>query len=788
MPQSKRTNYRIVDVTIATPTLHVAVVQMEGPLPSGKVSAVTAAGRESFAWSSMDEVTRRIEKACNLISRIHEQHPQTNIIIFPEYSIPIELAMPRLSDLANTYNLIIIPGADNIAQQQRRVIFNQSPIILPNTEAIWVTKQCLSQWEEGKIDPPSNSTSPIFRWNVDDRSFFFTINICLDFPTVIRDVTPTNDSPLVHFVPMCSPDMNTFRTYADTVLWENGGRAVFLCNCVGGIASGGSALFAVTPNGARLQPVFSLTNNTEGVAYVDLHCDRLVPPRRSGQEPVVAVGRVFSYDVQTSSAGVEIVPSLRRDEDVTPLERAVLNPGIFGYLGKQLRISFLGVEGYGSFDKEKLSSRNFELYSVLGHHDVMVTHLHHSAYALIFDVEKSFTWKTRTGQRGERRKEIDEHALEHFPYFEVKGYHKVLGVAVPPDAITAFYKNTPSPEDIRRLLDIGTDWSSEAVEFPFRQAAVDKGWVLATTKREPGAIDAVMTLYMDHPDEIEGPLAAFERLVLPDLIRDATVTSIFSGTGHRVNVHYILRISAPRERLFAFIQQIHRKAELAGLLVASTTYIIVAKWSALSIRDALNLPRLPAGREGFLYHRILPRIGPELMATLVSLSEDRQLQFVSILQRILLSWDNLDWSRFPRGKEEVEKQLMAGLVQASPPMLGEVCLLLMGQVEDIVGDIVKEQSSGEEFESLKREAGVPSQKDADQLTLTEKLKILRVLRERGELLQELSRLQGAFSEELTRVRNAISHREFTRITTDELIATIERCSDVLTQWEGTRVV
>jgi hypothetical protein len=328
-------------------------------------------------------------------------------------------------------------------------------------------------------------------WKHSGKTYYFSVNICLDFPTVIRDATPTGDAPIIYFVPMCSPDNPTFHTYADTVLWEDSGRAVFLGNCVGSGCAGGSSLFAVTPTGARLRPAVALSNNREAIAVVDLHCDRLVPPKRSGSQPKGGVGEVFYYHIQTSAAGVEIVPA-QKEPTPDALSRGVLNPALFGYLGKQLRMTFLGVEGYGSFDQEKFSAWNFELYSVLGHHDVMVTHLHHDAYALLSDVDRSFAWKNRNSPRTERESTTEER-FHQFPYFEVSAFHKVLGVPVPVDTITAFDRHTPTFDEIRMLLDLGMDWTAGASDEGFRNAATKHKWILAVTKTEPGQIDAVMT-------------------------------------------------------------------------------------------------------------------------------------------------------------------------------------------------------------------------------------------------------------------------------------------------------
>src|SRR4051794_22758870 len=167
-----------------------------------------------------------------------------------------------------------------------------------------------------------------------------------------------------------------------------------------------------------------------------------------------------------------------RDEEPQNIERGVLNPALFAFLGKQLRVTFLGVEGYGNFSADAFASKAFELYSVLGHHDIMVTHLHHGASALLYDVNESLAWKLRTGLRAEPPGAVSEHTLQQFPYFEVSSFHKVLGVSVPAEAAAAFFLHPPSPDERNMLLDLGMDWDAATVDSNFRDAARKKGWIL----------------------------------------------------------------------------------------------------------------------------------------------------------------------------------------------------------------------------------------------------------------------------------------------------------------------
>lgn len=258
---------------------------------------------------------------------------------------------------------------------------------------------------------------------------------------------------------------------------------------------------------------------------------------------------------------ISLTAKAERPNRVTgPVARAVLNPALFEYLGKKLRVAFLQVEGYGSFAPEKFSQRSFELYSVLGDCDIIVTHLDQAAYALFYDVNQSLAWKLAGAPGG-----VPEDALQQFPYFEVTSYHKVLGVAVSASAANSFLLHPPLPEDIEKLIDLGIDWNgANSADDGFRSLARQNGWILGTKTPEPSELDAVMTIHLDHPEEIAMPAQRFERAVLPALIEEPAVTSIFEGAGHRLAAHYILRISATQQELHPFVQNLHRMAEEGG--------------------------------------------------------------------------------------------------------------------------------------------------------------------------------------------------------------------------------
>jgi hypothetical protein len=244
-------------------------------------------------------------------------------------------------------------------------------------------------------------------------------------------------------------------------------------------------------------------------------------------------------------------------------------------------------------------------------------------------------------------------------------------------------------------------------------------------------------------------------------------------------VHYVLRIRAPQDRLFAFIQEVHQLAERAGLVVGTTTYVIVAKWSRLSIREALMLPRLHPDKERFREHRIVPRIDSETRALLINWPADKQVDLRGIVESILYAWDRIvPWS-FPRSRQDIESELLAGMIGENLAMLGDICVVCLGGVEDWAARIIREKLDVPEFERVKQVSGVASQKDAGQLTLTEKFKVVAVLWKEGSVVPSEAPLLGILDDELSRVRNAVMHREFSRVGRQSIMETVLRCSEFL---------
>jgi hypothetical protein len=283
--------------------LRVVMVQLEGPLPYGK-TVIASQGRETFEWQSLQEINKRKAKVSITLDFLHEHHPDTDIVIFPEYSLPVEELLPTLREKAELYNQIIIAGSDNIREKNKRYILNKCPILIPGQPTVWVVKRHLSQWETQYVDEPALASNPVLTWKTRGRKHWLAVHICLDFTYLTQDPLHNQQDPVIYVVPMCSPDNQTFRTYADTALLEDGGRAVILCNCTGERWAGASSLFAVTPAGVRLLPAYELPKNKEGFAFFELDCEHLVLPRRSTKSTRSALSRITHLRTRASGRGV----------------------------------------------------------------------------------------------------------------------------------------------------------------------------------------------------------------------------------------------------------------------------------------------------------------------------------------------------------------------------------------------------------------------------------------------------------------------------------------------------
>ncbi|HEX8650589.1 MAG TPA: hypothetical protein VF708_07090 [Pyrinomonadaceae bacterium] len=755
---------REVSLNLNSAQIVLAVVQLKSSFPDGK-EEVFFRSRETFAWKSRTEIEARIEKCYQVLEFIHDEHPEANLVIFPEYTLPVDLMIDGLQERATLYNQIIIAGGDSIWQPDGKHIFNQCPVFIPNrSEPIWVTKRKLSQWESGKVDEPKHHQNPAFTWEVNSKKYWIILHICFDFLLAIRESLPSDKDPVLHLTSMCSPDINTFRTYADTILWEEGGRAVILCNSGGDQFAGNSSVFAVAPGGARLKPALDIPHRQEGLLIFELDVDHLVLPKKTTPTTKSPIGKAFAYGINTELGSVAITPisSHGPDEYMT---RGVINPALFSYYGKTLRITFLSVEAYGILNEAELIKKAFECYSILGHSDLMVSHLHQSAYAMITDISETIPWKLSpdlTAQKAD-----SSTLLARFPYFEVNSYYKVLGVTISEEDIRAFDGNPVMTDDLRKILLLGKNWNDPTVSEEFKDMCRAKKWILETTNLEPGEIDAVMTIYLDYPAEIQGHFQTFELHVLPKLIQNSAITSIYAGSNQRLPAHFILRVACGIKDLSTLIHEIHGLAASEKLLLTTNTYVIVKKWSGLQLSDSLLSTGLLTADERYRDLQVFPKLPVEAKAICLNLDAETQIDYLSRFRTLTTVIRSLSGKKWLKNDEihRMESDLAIGLLTEDYNRLSYTHALLQGRTEAILKFIIEKAFPEEsDLDKHKGVLGIQSGKDKKGLTYTERVKVVVYCCKEGLVDQSiLVYVQQLFDHTIT-VRNALTHSDFPRLT------------------------
>lgn len=774
-------------VDLRSSTLTIAVAQLEGPLPRGKHPSVVG-GRESYEWTSLEAMNTRMRKASDILDSLGRTS-KPDIVVFPEYSLPIDKSLSDLQIRADQYNCIVVPGADSIRQKDAKLIFNQSPIIIPNrTKPIWVTKRELSQWEHGYVDQPQHVVSPTLTWEVDGRPYWISVHICMDFLLVPQGAYHSADGAGIFIVPMCSPETNTFRVYADTLLRSEHGTATVLCNCVGELAEGRSGVIAMIPGGRRLHPAVELTDHEEGVAVFELDLRHLAPPKKTVPTINPPVGKRSKYILQAATEGTRLVPSAVEEEGRAITTRAVINPTIFEHLGKKMRIAFLSVEKYASLP-ERLRGEGFETMAVLGQHDTLVTHLHQNRYDMIYDITKVIPIKTDLGIRIQPGEAIDHPVHDNFPFFRVDVFFKVLGVPVGHLERAIFddpERPVPTEEDVTQILTLCNDWYDEHITEDTRQKFLRRKWILSYTSRQPGQISAVMTVFLEHTGGKEAThQATFEDLVLPVLIKKPECTSIYRGRAQSLSIHYILRITSDVELLFMIIEEVHKLAQDARVLISTNTYVVMKRMSQLSLEKALLQPSLPAEEEYFLNHQLLPLLPDEDRARVKYMQQEEQRKFVNHYQSLQEAISNLgepDWLKRRIG--DTERRLATGLLHKDLSLLKDPHDLLQHRVESLLSQAMESRVSDEEFRSWRPALNIAPGKQRNTLTYTETIHLAsKAVKEKllsAEMLPYLSDLLAT-----TAIRNALTHPHGRdKLTLDAFVAALVTYCRFISRWDG----
>lgn len=767
-------------IGLSNSTIVMAMAQLQGPLPDGKSVSVSGE-REFLAWRSFDEMDKRVNKACDVLDSLNRLHQKVDVVVFPEYSLPIEHAILRLQEKADQYDQIIIAGGDNIRQSDLVTIYNQAPIIIPGKKhPIWVTKQRLSQWELGLVDSPDEVTRPILTWEANGQTYWLAVYSSLDFGLALNE---TKDGGGVFVVPMLSPDMNTFRVWADVALRLEGGTASVLTNCIGSTAAGNSCVVAAVPGNKPLQPALELPSSEEAVAVFELDCDRLTSPAKVIPVLNPPLRKRYQYDLRSMAYGTGLVSSdlPQRELGVT---KGVINPAIFDLLGKRMRIAFLSANGASV--AEKVKDQDFEVLTIFGQHDLMITHVSENRHEMIYDINQVIDWKTEMGRDLNNDRTMSDRLYEHFPFFRVDSYLKVLGMPVSAaDKLVCATPEEPIPtlDELSQLMRLGSNWNDSDVLDRERERFLRARWILGTCNPYPGT-SAVITIFLEYPGGHFAQLrSTFENLVLPELVNDARVTSIYSGRAQSLAMHYVLRISGVVEDLFQLSEKISTLAREARILISTATYVVARKLSGLSLTKLSVVARLPDDEEIYRNVDLLPQLPAEDRLRMIYLPPAEQHSLISHYRLVESALDDLAGHDFLTDIALELGRVARGLLNRDFSILKQSHDILQLAVEKMLKTFIEREIEEPEFSTWRTSLKIPARKEKNQFSFSERIRLAIKAAEEGktnsERLVTVRDLMEAVS-----VRNAFAHADWDRLTVESYTDAVVKYSKFILSWAG----
>lgn len=756
----------------------IAVCQLE---VHGKHKTLVG-DRNSFGWEDIEAVKTRVTKAADIIDALNQSPQRTiDIVVFPEYSLPVRQALRELQSKAKQYGQVIIAGSDNLTQPDSNNIFNQCPIILPDGSVVWSTKRHLSSWEYGYIDEPEGAQIPRLSWTAKDgKTYWIEVPICLDFNFAKKTLLKGGG---IFIVPMCSSDIESFRGWADDLLRLESGTATVLCNGYGKLGVGQSSLVVMEPNGKPFKPAFELPKNRETVAVFELDLRRLAPPKKTSLEPAYPLGKTFFYSLLSTSGKTELKTLDIIEKEVAT--RGVINPALFANLDKRTRMAFLSTENFWE-SVGKLRNQDFEVLAILGQHDILITHLHENRYDMIYDIKKVLNWRTSVDGIAKPDDDLMRQIHDTFPFFRVDVYFKVLGAEIPRPH-SRLENRMPSFEERIKIIKLGSDWNDEQVSDEDRATFLERKWILKPTDKKPGHINSIMTVSLEHlSPEMGDKQALFEDHVIPQIIKRDIVTSAYRGRSQILAFSYVFRIWAGVDELYELIEDIHKLASEIRVAVNTSTYVVLKQLSTLSLEKAVLSPSLSAEDTAYKNMNITPKLRDESNDRLRSLSKDNQSEYIKycrIVQEAMSDIEETDWLR--KRYNEIEGKLLEGLLGPDFELLKEVHVFFHDKVEASLKHYIENEISDEEFATLKSALEIQSQRTKKQLFYQDRIKIVA----ESAKMQNRETTKTRATRNLhntTVLRNAITHTNFETIALGEYTNVIAIYCEFLRRWKVQR--
>ncbi len=764
-----------IEISITKSRLRIAVAQLTGPSQDSIIPILEDNGHVSLHWDARKYPENRMKSAFSLLDYIRRESEPVDIVIFPEYSFPCTQAISRFQDYARDSGIVIIGGADAIRTQGAGYLENRCPLILPNGDVYWIVKQYPSQWEYQYFQSPTSTNRYRFIWQANGRKYWFAIYVCLDFLEVaIKDLHLYDiQGPGIYFVPMSSPVIADFYLTAAVLLRMPGGSASVLCSSVGDKFSGKSAIQCYSPAlHDKTTPAMQLPSDIQALGLFDIDMDNLAPPKITPPKAIPPLSNLRTLGIRYEDDSFSVFPIDSAHADHPP--RGIINPYLLGLLGKTMRIAFLEVESFGSLNAIASTSTH-EILAVLGQCDLVLTHVHHYAADLFYDL-KHISIRNGTKlpiQPTNPETSLTYDLIEH-PFFEVHEYYKVLGMI-----ITKKHRDIhhiPDRNDLNMIVRLGKNYNDITVPDEVRNIALENEWILDKTDRIPGVIGAIITISLGNRSvDLHRRLSRFNDIVIPRIMTANEVTSLYSGTGHHISVDYMLRVTASVESLFAFIESLHHWAEEAREIIITSTMVVMKRFADISFEEVFKIEDLPPNVKPYADRVFFPCLEEKDRLRANSLPISDKSKLIASFRRIEQAIGRYqrtfggDVTTSNGNRERLLNALSKGILyfyfganddeQRDGFMFlkhfhDELCI----GAEEILTDIIKDDISDELYELCKGDVNIQSQRAKSEIGYSDKIRlIIKLVKERkiaDIILSDLGKLT-----ETVRVRNIFAHAE-----------------------------
>lgn len=507
----------------------------------------------------------KIRKILDSLDKYNERKKEKiNIVVFPEYSVPEEL-MVEIKRFVNKNSIIFIGNFYN-QNEEASTTFIHLPEKWSDKEVYFANKISQSNYDKKVLSDVSDKVIYKIFWTPKDvdSTGYIQVFTCKDFLmyTSVWGVQQHPqcidlDNPGIIIIPMSTPDIDTFKCKALTLLRDSNEYP------------GKKTVVSVLCNATDIKNQYNgvgICGGTQFVAQEDRHNDEKVVLDKGFEGCIIAKINPFNVIVNPSPVGhdansiINKIEILKIDENhelkkfISPIHNGVIvNPFVKINRGQKKVYALMKHNNYKELIanksnlKDKFDKSSIGIYLIYGYYDLLI-----KSYEQAPDDEIKSVIQLRLYPLIN-----DDGVYDNFSYFIVKNPVKIRGVNLL--QLNEAEKNPTCCKDyLTDIIDIdqGKSVSKEKLDSMEKnniclKTKYDLSYI---TKQEMEENKSEYLVFIDifgnstHEKNIE----LFEKDVLDDFINDEkirTIERVLTSKESRVKADYIIHIVASSSEL-----------------------------------------------------------------------------------------------------------------------------------------------------------------------------------------------------------------------------------------------